>query len=221
MKTKRVIVLGAGGNCRDIVDTMLDINLQAGRTLFEPVGYLDDAPGKKGARLGGFPVLGPLDHAADYADCHFVYGINGTLFMARKRAILEGTGIPRERFVTLVHPSAAVSTMARVGAGVVILQNVSVCSEARIGDHVMILPNTAVCHDAEVGDLSYLTAGVILTGYVRLEEAVYMGAGASVRCRATIGARAIVGMGSVVLEDVPPESVVAGVPARPIRKLQN
>ena len=214
---KRVIVLGAGGNCRDIVDTMGDLNRRAGAALYEPLGYLDDDPAKNGLELGGVKVLGPLAAAADHADCWFVNGINGTALMSRKRGIIEATGIPRERFLTLVHPSAGVSTMAKLGVGVVILQNVSVCSAAAVGDHAMVLSNSVVSHDSIVGPFGYLAPGAVLAGYVRLEEAVYIGARAAVRCRVTIGARAIVGMGSVVLEDVPADAVMAGVPARRLR----
>jgi sugar O-acyltransferase (sialic acid O-acetyltransferase NeuD family) len=211
MKTKRVIVLGAGGNCRDIVDAMMD-------TVYEPVGYLDDDPAKLGIELGGVRVLGPLASAQDHGDCLFVNGINGTKLTARKKELLAGLAIPAERFATIVHPSAAVSRMARLGVGSVILQNVSICSEAAVGDHAMVLPSSVVSHDTIVGDYCYLTPGVVLAGYVRLGEAVYMGAGSTVMCRVEIGDRAIVGMGSVVLEDVPEDSVVVGNPARPLKK---
>jgi sugar O-acyltransferase (sialic acid O-acetyltransferase NeuD family) len=217
MTTKRVIVLGAGGNCRDIVDAMFEANSAAGRALYEPLGYLDDDATKIGSRLGGIEVLGPLSSAGDHGDCWFVDGLNGTKLTRRKRELLDGVGIPCERYATIVHPSASVSRMARLGAGTVILQNASVCSGATIGDHVLVLPNSVVSHDATVGDCCYLTSGVVLAGYVRLGEAVYMGAGSTVMCRVAIGDRAIVGMGSVVLADVAAGSTVAGNPARRIK----
>jgi acetyltransferase EpsM len=217
MKTKRVIVLGAGGNCRDIVDAMNEANRHADAALYDPVGYLDDDPAKHGTILGGLPVLGPLSAASAHADCWFVNGLNGTNLTRRKKEILESVGIPTHRFVSVVHPSASVSQMAKIGTGTVILQNVSVCSAATIGDHVMVLPNSVVSHDAVVGSYGYLTPGVVLAGYVQLDEAVYVGARAAIMCRVKIGARAIVGMGSVVLEDVPPDCVVAGAPARRIK----
>ncbi|MGH8048284.1 MAG: NeuD/PglB/VioB family sugar acetyltransferase, partial [Chthoniobacterales bacterium] len=210
-------VLGAGGNCRDIVDAMCEMNRQSGGTIYHPAGYLDDDPAKHGQRLGCAEVLGPLSSAASHPNCWFVNGLNGTKLTRRKKELLAATGIPRERFITIVHPAASVSRMARLGVGSVILQNASICSEAVIGDHAMVLPNSVVSHDAIVGDYSYVTPGVVLAGYVKLEEAVYMGARSAVMCRVTIGARAVVGMGSVVLEDVPADSVVAGSPARRIK----
>jgi len=202
-----VIVLGAGGNCRDIVDAMLD----AGG--FEPLGYLDDDPAKIGSSLGGYPVFGPLSSWRDH-DAFFVDGLNGDRLTGRKAALLAGLGIPHERFATVVHPTASVSRMATVGIGTVLLQNVTINSEARIGDHVMVLPNSVVSHDAIVDDYCYLTPGVVLAGYVHVEQGAYIGAGAIVKHRVTIGAGAVVGMGSVVVHDVAPGATVKGNPAR-------
>ena len=201
----RVIVLGAGGNCRDIVDAMLD----AGG--FEPVGYLDDDPAK--TELSGLPVLGPLASWRDH-DASFVDGLNGERLTGRKAALLDELGIPSDRFVSVVHPTASVSRMATIGTGTVILQNVTVNANATIGDHVMVLPNSVVSHDAVIDDYCYLTPGVVLAGYVHLEPGSYIGAGAVVKHRVTVGAGAVVGMGSVVVHDVPPGATVKGNPAR-------
>lgn len=206
--SRRVIVLGAGGNCRDIVDAMLD----AGG--FEPLGYLDDDPAKAGVELGGVPVLGPLASWGSHDDTFFVNGLNGVELTPRKRALLDGLEIPADRYTSVVHPTASVSRMASVGIGTVLLQHVTVNSAARIGDHVMVLPNSVVSHDAVVGSYSYLTPGVLLAGYVEVGEGVYLGAGATVRHRVRIGDGAVIGMGSVVLDDVAAGATVKGVPAR-------
>ena len=47
-----------------------------------------------------------------------------------------------------------------------------------------------------------------------------IGSGAVILCNVTIGERAIVGAGSVVTKDVPPHTIVAGNPARLIRRLE-
>lgn len=54
---------------------------------------------------------------------------------------------------------------------------------------------------------------------VRIREGSFVGASATILAGRTIGPRAFVAAGSVVTEDVPPDTVVAGVPARPIRTL--
>jgi len=213
-----VIVLGAGGNCRDIVDAMLDVNRASGSPVFEPLGYLDDDASKHGSIFGGLPVLGPVSSWTEYPHASFVNGINGVELTARAAQILADVGIPSDRWTNVVHPSAVVSAMAQLGTDVVLLANVTVSSDVRIGDHVMVLPNSVISHDGVIDDFCYLTPGVVLAGYVHLETGVYIGAGSVVRHRVTIGSGALVGMGSIVLTDVPAGQTVAGNPARPLAR---
>jgi len=57
------------------------------------------------------------------------------------------------------------------------------------------------------------------TAPVRLEENVWIADGATICKGVTIGRNSVVGAGSIVTSDVPPNTVVAGNPARPIRQL--
>ena len=57
-------------------------------------------------------------------------------------------------------------------------------------------------------------------GYPTLEDDVWVGAGARVLGPITIGARSMIGANAVVLQDVPPDSVAIGIPARIIAKKQ-
>jgi len=54
---------------------------------------------------------------------------------------------------------------------------------------------------------------------VVIEDDVWIGANAVVLPGVTIGARSVVGAGAVVVKDVAPKTIVAGVPARVIRDL--
>jgi len=54
---------------------------------------------------------------------------------------------------------------------------------------------------------------------ITIEEDVWLGAGVVIIPGVTVGARSIVGAGSVVTKDVPPDTIVVGNPARIIRKL--
>ena len=72
-------------------------------------------------------------------------------------------------------------------------------------------------HDDKIGDGVTFAGRASLGGSVTVEECAYIGQGASVREMICIGACAVVGMGSVVLQDVPAGEVWAGVPAKRIR----
>ncbi len=218
--SQKLLLLGTGGNSADILDTLNDINAARGERVYECVGFLDDDASQWGREILGARVLGGLAAASQYADCFFVNGIAGVNNFWKKREIIARTGIPRERFATIVHPTASVSRTAQLGRGVVIFQHVTVTSRVVVGDHVMVLPHTALSHDNVIGAYTSIAGGVVLSGNVRVAEACYIGARACVKDGVTLGAGSLVGMGSVVLHDVPENTIVVGNPARALRQVR-
>jgi sugar O-acyltransferase (sialic acid O-acetyltransferase NeuD family) len=215
--TKKIVILGTAGNCIDILDTIHEINSAAGGTRYECIGFLDDAAEQHHTQICGVKVLGSISTAKEVADAWFVNGIGSPSSYLRKEAIIAGAGIADDRFVTLVHPTASVSRMARLGPGTVVFQNATVTSGVEVGSHVVILPNSIVSHDDKIGDFTCIAGGVCISGGVTIGKSCYLGTNCSIRDRVTIGDESLVGMGSVALADVPPNAVVAGSPARYIR----
>jgi len=217
---QKIVILGIGGNCVDILDTLNDINAASARPRFQCIGFLDDDPAAHGKLIGGIPVIGGLKRARSICDALFVNGIGSPATFRQKPEIIASTGLSEARFVSIVHPSAVVSSMATVGVGTVILQNSVIASSAKIGRHVMILPLTVVSHHGVVGDYSTIAGGASISGYVRIGRACYIGSHCAIREQVSIGDCALCGIGSIVLEDVPARAVVAGNPARRLRGLK-
>jgi sugar O-acyltransferase (sialic acid O-acetyltransferase NeuD family) len=216
--SKRIIIFGTGGNCIDILDTLNDINDARGKQVYECAGFLDDDEKKWGTKISGAHVLGPLASASKYDDCFFINGIGSPSNFWRKREIIARAGLSEERFETIIHPTASVSRLARLGHGVVVFQNVTITSNAVIGNHVIILPTSVISHDCVVGDYTCITGGVCVSGGVKMGHSCYVGTHASIKGNLTLGDCVLVGMGSVVLQDIPANSVVVGNPAHFLRK---
>ena len=216
---KKLLILGTGGNCLDILDAVRDINDAAGSPMYECTGFLDDDATKTGREFLGVRVVGTLSDAPHFPDCFFVNGIGSSSNFWKKPMILAKTGIPADRFETLVHPTASVSRTASIGRGVVLLPHVTVATNAWIGDHVIILPSSFISHDARVGDHTCIAGGVCISGFVDVGSCCYLGTNAALRERITIGDGCLIGMGSVVLSSVAPRTVVVGNPARPLRTI--
>lgn len=212
---QKVIILGFGGNCIDILDTVNELNLIQPK--YECVGFLTNNEAAWGKEAYGIKVLGPLHTAMEYDDCLFINGIANQQTFTQKEDILEAAGIPLDRYETIIHPSASVSKMAKLGKGVVIFQNVTVTSNVTIGNHIIILPNSIISHDNVIHDYTSITGGVCLSGNVTVGKSCYLGTNCSVRGNVNIGAYSLIGMGSVVLENVPDHSVMVGVPAKFLR----
>lgn len=90
-----------------------------------------------------------------------------------------------------------------------------------IGDRVYTSPFTqiiAVNHVFDDPTRSFVAQGITAQGIV-IEDDVWLGASAIITDGVRIGRGAVVAAGAVVTTDVPPHTVVAGVPARPLRAI--
>ena len=216
---KPIIILGTGGNCIDILDTINEINLASRQSIYECVGFLDDERDNWGKEFFGVKVLGPLETANDHQESCFVNGIGSPFNFWRKNEILARAGIPDDRFETIVHPTASVSKMAKLGFDTVILQQVTIGSNVSIGNHVIVLPNTVISHDSSVGDFTCIAGSVCISGGTKIGKSCYLGTNSSIIGNITIGDKCLVGMGSVVLGDVEANSAVVGSPASFLRSV--
>lgn len=173
------------------------------------VGFVDDA--MSGGYLGGIPIidLDLLDATHD--------GVIVAVGDARVRRRLQQEHVRNgRRPITVVHPTAAVSPSATIGAGVFVGPNAVVNAEAGLGDGVIVNSRAIVEHHCEVGAYSHIAPGASLGGTVRIGDLTLVGIGASVLPGIRIGSGCIVGAGAVVNEDVPDGTTVVGSPARPV-----
>ena len=119
-----------------------------------------------------------------------------------------------------IHPSAVIASTARIGPGCIVNAKAVVQPFAAIGRGVMIHAHVTIEHDAVVEDFANLAPGAQLAGWVHVEERATVFTGAAVVPRVRIGRGAVVGAGAAVITDVPPETVVVGVPARALDAVQ-
>lgn len=215
--TAQLLILGAGGNSFSIVDAVESLNGRATEPAFRILGFLDDLPGNRNSLVAGYPVLGPIELAAEYPDCLFVNGISSVDSFRKRKEIVARTGAAPSRFATIIHPSAVVSPRAAVGKGCVILAGSVVGPGAILEDHVLVLEGSTIDHFSNLKPYVTLSAGVVVLGSVHIGEGAFVGGGSSIAPFVKIGAGALVGMGSAVIRDVGAGTVVAGNPARELR----
>jgi len=211
-----LVVIGSGGFGRETVEAVRALN--AAGACWRLAGYLDDDPARHGTVIDGVPVRGGTGELSNMPDASVVVCTGRPDNYASRPRIVERLGLPPERYATIIHPSAAVSSTSQVGPGSVLLAQTVLTAGVTVGSHVAIMPHVILTHDDVIGDFATLASGVCLGGGVHVGWCAYIGAGALVREYRSIGSGALVGMGAIVTRDIPPHEVWAGVPARHIRK---
>lgn len=215
-RLRRVIGLGAGGHAKVVLEI-----LQLDRRLVV-VGLLDANDALVGHRVLGVPVLGNdtlLPILAKEGVTHFFVGVGTVGNVEPRRRLYEGALSLGLEPASAIHPRATISPSARLGTGATVMAGAVINAEARLGVNVIVNTGAIIEHDCRVGDHVHVASGARLTGGVQVEPGAFIGAGAIVRQGIKIAAGAIIGAGAVVVKDVEPWTVVAGVPARVLRRL--
>jgi len=116
----------------------------------------------------------------------------------------------------------------RIGDGFQVWNNSVIDYGCTIGNSVKIHANCYIAQFTEIGDGVFMAPGVTIANDPHpgcpqsaecmkgpvIEEGVQIGVNATILPMVRIGARSLIGSGSVITRDVPPDSVVYGNPAR-------
>ncbi len=205
-----LLLVAASGLAREVLAVV------RAETPSQPVWVLDDRAELRGTTLDGAPVIGGLEEVKEYDDAQLVLCAGHGAARRRLVARLTKLGVGEGRYATVVHPSVDVTAGCTVGVGSILLAQVVLTAEVTVGSHVVAMPHVTLTHDDVVDDCSTLCAEVSLGGQVTVGSGAYVGMNAAVRERVRLGVDSTVGMGAVVLSDVPDGETWVGNPARPL-----
>jgi sugar O-acyltransferase (sialic acid O-acetyltransferase NeuD family) len=211
-----VVVVGGGGMGRCVLDLIDAVNRQASEEAsFEVIGVVDDGQpdadllaAREVSHLGGLRVLEEMS-----PDVGYLIGIGAP---GPRRAIDSALAATGRRSPVLVHPNVHRGFDVRLGPGSIVCSHVSMENNIRLGRHVHVNQNSTIGHDTVLGDYTTISPLTAVSGRVTAEDSVFVGTGASINQGLTLRRRSTVGAGAAVITDVPSESTVVGVPARPL-----
>jgi sugar O-acyltransferase (sialic acid O-acetyltransferase NeuD family) len=208
---RELLILGSTGP--EIVKLLAAIESR-GQADFQIVGFLDDDPGRYGARFMGYPVLGGSELLqSEFADALVINNVAKTT--AQRHKVWKRLEEMGARFYTAIHPGVDVS-YTTVGSGSIVQEGVVIGPNVAVGEQCIVCFGSIIAHDSFVGDCCFLAPGVVINGRVRVLDGAFISAGAVILPNVTIGEWSIIGAGSLVTEDVPPHCTVFGSPARVI-----
>ncbi|WP_019120784.1 2,3,4,5-tetrahydropyridine-2,6-dicarboxylate N-acetyltransferase [Brevibacillus massiliensis] len=128
-----------------------------------------------------------------------------------------------------IEPGAIIRDQVSIGNNAVIMMGAVINIGAVIGEGTMIDMNVVVGGRGTIGKNCHIGAGAVIAGVVEppsatpviVEDDVVVGANAVILEGVRVGKGSVVAAGAVVIDDVPPGVVVAGIPARIIKKIDD
>lgn len=128
-----------------------------------------------------------------------------------------------------IEPGAFIRDQVEIGNNCIIMMGAVINIGAVIGDGSMIDMGAILGGRATVGKNCHIGAGAVLAGVIEppsampviVEDDVLIGANAVVLEGVKIGKGSVVAAGAIVTKDVPPYTVVAGMPAKVIKEIDD
>ena len=210
-----VLGFGAGGHAKVIIEIFKN------NDKYKIIGLLDANKKLLGSKVLDIPVLGDdtkLQELLGKGTKHFFIGVGSTSNTELRTSLYNFAISHNMEPVSAIHKSALISKSAYLEKGSTIMAGVIINSSAQIGSNVILNTGSIIEHDCIIGDNVHIATGAKICGSVKISNGVHIGAGATIKQSLNIGSNSVIGAGSVVINDIPSDVIVAGVPAKIIKK---
>lgn len=214
-----IILVGAGGCMRELVWQIQMLNEE--KDAWKIRGFVDHEKPleKNGITVGGqqLSYLGNDDFLLQQSSDTNVAVCVGMPSL-RKKIVEKLQKNPHIQFPNLILGNTKLCKDVRMGKGCIISMDTQISTNVTIGDFVFINIGSGICHDGRIGNYVTLSPDVRLAGNVTIEEGCEVGLGTKVIQGIHIGKNTVAGAGSVIVSDIAGDSVIAGVPAKELKK---
>ena len=204
---RKLIIVGAGGFGREILDTVKYINNI--EESYEIIGFVDNII-PIGTIVNGLVVLGNNEVLELYSNTSLVIAIGDP----HVRKMYYERYKSKFNFPIIIHPTAIVSEFATIGDGSILQAFCIVAANAEIGSAVAINARSGIGHDSKVGDFTCIQSFCDITGSNKIGDLCFLGTGVKIIPNLYIANESYLCAGSVIVKDVLTKSKVLGNPGK-------
>lgn len=213
MIKENIVIIGASGHASVVIDIIEQENK------YNILGLIDSYK-PKDTTLFNYKVLGSESYIEHLIKTKQIIGGIVAIGDNATRTNMVNTIAalnPNFKFVTAIHPSAITGKGVVIGAGSVVVAGTVINSNTTIETHCIINTKASIGHDCYIESFSSVAPGATLGGGITIKTGAIICLGATLLGQLKIGAHALVGAGAVATQNVPDNTIVMGVPAKPIR----
>lgn len=212
-KKKQIAIFGAGGFGLEVVSLIDRIN--SIKDEWELIGFFDDNP--KQNTINGYNILGGISTLNGWESQIFValaLGMPKTRKIVKEKIVNNNIEYP-----TLIDPSVIFGSkkFISIGEGSIICAGTILTTNIDIGEYVLVNLSCTVGHETRIDDFCSFMPACNISGEVKIGKCNYWGTGAKVINRKKIGGNVVVGAGAVIIDDIPDNVTVVGVPGKIIK----
>jgi acetyltransferase EpsM len=205
-----IYILGAGATARET----LNIYKNSGK--FEEVGgFIEENCKKEGLKIQGKSVIDASSIASLPGDSIFI----GAMGSPKRKRWIEEIEQKGFKFDSIIHPSAIIGDSVNIDQGNIIYPGVILTCDIKIGRHSIINIGSTINHDCIIGDFVTIGPGVNIAGHVTIGNECWISVGVKIINKVSIGKGSFIGAGAVITKDIPENVLAVGLPAKPIRIL--
>lgn len=205
-------IYGASGLGREVLELAEIINFREKQ--WDEFIFIDD--GNVPPVISGKNVFKYENAKGEYGESlEIAMGIGEPIVREKLFTKIDGDGIQTP---TLIHPNVYIPASTKIGNGVIIQDGCFISVNVNIKEHVILQPRCAVGHDCVIEPECVISTFDSIAGAVHIGRCSYIGMSVTIRELVKIGEYSIIGMGSVVVKDIPDEMIAMGNPARPMKR---
>lgn len=191
---KKLVVLGTGGHCKSVLDTL---RASGGYDDIVLIGESDNVD----RIICGYKVVGTDNDLSQLMEKGYKYAfiaVGSIKSTALRRKIWEKVKKAGYNLVNVIDNSSVIATDVVLGEGIFIGKKAVINMGASIGNMAIINTGAIVEHDCTVGEFSHISVGAVLCGAVNVGADCFVGANATIIQGCCIQDGNIIGAGDIV-----------------------